>query len=34
MADVREVNINVVGKWRMPVLGELNERAITLEEVE
>ena len=26
MADVREVNINVVGNWRMPVLGDLNER--------
>ena len=32
-ADVREVNINVVGKWRMPVLGDLNERAISSEEV-
>ena len=27
VADVREVNINVVGNWRMQVLGELNERA-------
>ena len=26
-------NINVVGNWRMPVLGDLNERAISLEEV-
>ena len=26
--DVREANINVVGDWRMPVLGELNEIAI------
>ena len=24
VADVREANINVVGNWRMPVLGELN----------
>ena len=28
VADVREANINVVGDSRMPVLGELNERAI------
>ena len=34
VADVREVNINVVGNWRMPVLGDLNERAISLEEEE
>ena len=33
VADVREANINVVGNWQMPVLGELNERAISLEEV-
>ena len=33
MADVREGNINVVGNWRMPVLGDLNERAITFDEV-
>ena len=33
MADVRKANINVVGNWRMPVLGDLNERAISLEEV-
>ena len=33
MADVREANINVVGSWRMPVLGDLNEIAISLEEV-
>ena len=26
-------NINVVGNWRMPLLGDLNERAISLEEV-
>ena len=31
VADVREANINVVGNWRMPVLGDLNERAISLE---
>ena len=28
VADVRKENINVVGNWRMPVLGDLNERAI------
>ena len=33
VADVREANINVVGNWRMPVLGDLNERAISLGEV-
>ena len=33
VADVREANINVVGNWRMPVLEDLNERAISLEEV-
>ena len=33
VADVREANINVVGDWRMPVLGALNERAMSLEEV-
>ena len=33
VADVREANINIVGNWRMPVLGDLNERAISLEEV-
>ena len=33
MWQVREANINVVGNWRMPVLGDLNERAISLEEV-
>ena len=33
VADVRGANINVVGNWRMPVLGDLNERAISLEEV-
>ena len=33
MADVREANINVVGESRMPVLGELNDRAIGIKEV-
>ena len=33
VADVREANINVVGNWQMKVLGDLNERAISLEEV-
>ena len=33
VADVRESNINVVGNWRMPVMGDLNERAISLVEV-
>ena len=33
MRPLREANINVVGNWRMPVLGDLNERAISLEEV-
>ena len=33
VADVREANINVIGNGRMPVLGDLNERAISLEEV-
>ena len=33
VADVWEANINVVGNWRMPVLEDLNERAILLEEV-
>ena len=26
VADVREANINIVSNWRMPVLGDLNER--------
>ena len=30
VADIREANINVVGNWRMPVLEDLNERAILL----
>ena len=29
MVDVREVNIIVVGDRRMPVLGEMNGRAIS-----
>ena len=33
VADVREANINVVGNWWMPVLGDLNERVISLVEV-
>ena len=33
VAYVREANINIVGNWRMPVLGDFNERAISLEEV-
>ena len=33
VADVREANINVAGNWLMPVLGDLNERAISLVEV-
>ena len=33
VADVREVNINVVGNWRMSMLGNLNERTISSEKV-
>ena len=33
MADVRVANINVVGNWRTPLLGDLNGRAISLVEV-
>ena len=33
VTDIREANINVVGNWWMPVLGDLNERTISLEEV-
>ena len=33
VADDREANINVVGNWRMLELGDLNERAISIEEV-
>ena len=29
VAAVREANINVVGNWRMQVMGDLNERAIS-----
>ena len=31
VADVREANVNVVGNWWMLVLGDLNEREISLE---
>ena len=34
MADDSEANINVVSNWRIPVLGDLNEKAMPLEEVE
>ena len=33
VADVREANMNVVGNWQMLVLGDLNGRAISLDEV-
>ena len=33
VADVLEANINVVGNRRMPVLGDLHERDMSLEEV-
>ena len=33
IADVTEANINAVGNWLMPVLGDLHERAISLEKV-
>ena len=33
VADVREVNINVVSNWKMLVFGDLYERAISFEEV-
>ena len=32
LAEVRVANINVVGNWRMPVLGDLNDVAISLDE--
>ena len=32
-ADVKEANVKVVGNWQMLVLGDLNERAISLEQV-
>ena len=28
VADIREANINVVGNWRILVLGDLNVRAL------
>ena len=31
--DAREANINVVVNWRMPMLEDLNERAISLDDV-
>ena len=33
MAYLVDANINVVGNWQMLVLGDLNERAISLKEV-
>ena len=33
-ADVREANMNVVDNWRIPVLRDIYERGIALEEVE
>ena len=33
VADIREANINVVGLWRTPMLGDLNRREISLVEV-
>ena len=33
VADVKEGNINVADNWQMPVLGDLNERAISLVEL-
>ena len=33
LADVREVIINIVDNWQLPVLGDFNERAISLAEV-
>ena len=30
VVDVREANINVVGNWRKPILGDLNGRARSL----
>ena len=33
MAEIRLTNINVVGNWQMPLLGDLNERTISLEKV-
>ena len=31
--DVKEANINVVGNFWMPVLREMNERPMSIEEV-
>ena len=31
--NVRDANINVVGNWRTPMLGDVNGRAISLLEV-
>ena len=33
VADVKEANINVVGNWRKPMLGDLKGRAISLVDV-
>ena len=33
VSDVRKANINLVGNWWMSVLGDLNERVTSLEEV-
>ena len=33
MWQMSEANINVVENWQMPMLGDLNERAISLDEV-
>ena len=33
MAMSGRANINVVDNWRVPVLGDLNKRAISLEEI-
>ena len=32
MAETKEANINVIGNGWMPVLGDFNETAISLEE--
>ena len=33
VADVREANINVVGNWLTPMLGDLTRRTISIVEV-
>ena len=33
VADAREANINVVGNWRMPMLGGFYERATSQVEI-